>query len=54
MTMAMLDEGAADLDALEISEQLAMLGAGLAAGLSAIGQPGYSIFPVPITADGPS
>ncbi len=30
--MAMLDEGAGDLDALEISEQLAMLGAGLATG----------------------
>ena len=29
MTMAMLDEGAADLDALEISEQLSMLGAAL-------------------------
>jgi len=32
MTMAMLDEGAADLDALEISEQLAMLGATLGSG----------------------
>ena len=32
MTMAMLDEGAADLDALEISEQLAMLGAALGTG----------------------
>ena len=32
LAMAMLDEGAGDLDALEISEQLAMLGAGLATG----------------------
>jgi len=32
MTMAMLDEGAADLNALEISEQLSMLGAALGTG----------------------
>lgn len=34
MTMAMLDEGAGDLESLEISEQLALLGASLAAGAS--------------------
>ena len=34
MTMAMLDEGAGKLDALEISDQLAMLGASLSTGAS--------------------
>lgn len=34
MTMAMLDEGAGDLDALEISAELASLGANLSAGAS--------------------